>query len=161
MTNQEIFSNVAVSSWKQVISRLDKMFASVRDEDLKQQVAPGRNRLFYLLGHLTAVHDRMFPLLGLGERLHPELDGPFLENPDKAEASEISAANLRKAWTEINTRLTAAFESLKPEQWLERHTSVSEQDFAKEPLRNRLAVLQSRTNHASFHAGQVRLTTQS
>jgi hypothetical protein len=24
-----------------------------------------RNRVFYLLGHLTAMHDRMFPLLGL------------------------------------------------------------------------------------------------
>jgi hypothetical protein len=158
MTNEEIYSAVAVSSWKQIIERLDKMFASVPDEGLNQPVAPGRNRLYYLLGHLTAVHDRMFPLLGLGDRLHPELDQPFLENPDKASDNKISAANLRSAWKEVNSKLTAAFESLKPAQWLERHTSVSEQDFAKEPLRNRLAVLQSRTNHASFHAGQIRLT---
>ena len=37
----------------------------------------GRSReepRFYLLGHLTAMHDRMFPLLGLGDRFHPELD---------------------------------------------------------------------------------------
>jgi uncharacterized damage-inducible protein DinB len=161
MTNEEIFAAVAVSSWKQVIDRLNKMFSSIGDEELKQQVAPGRNRIFYLLGHLTAVHDRMFTLLGVGERLHPELDAPFLENPDKPAANEISAADLRKAWTEVNARLTTAFESLKPAQWLERHTAVSEQDFAKEPLRNRLAVLQSRTNHASFHMGQVRLTRES
>jgi hypothetical protein len=158
MTNEEIYAAVAVSSWKQIIERLDKMFVSIPDEDLQKQIAPGRNRLYYLLGHLTAVHDRMFPLLGLGDRLHSELDAPFLENPDKASANEVSAANLRSAWKEVNSKLTAAFESLKPAQWLERHTSVSEQDFAKEPLRNRLAVLQSRTNHASFHAGQVRLT---
>lgn len=158
MTNEEIYAAVAVSSWKQSIERLDKMFASVGDEDMQKQIAPGRNRLYYLLGHLTAVHDRMFPLLGLGERLHPELDAPFLENPDSASANAVPAATLRSAWKEVNSKLTAAVESLKPGQWLERHTSVSEQDFAKEPLRNRLAVLQSRTNHAAFHAGQVRLT---
>ncbi len=158
MTNEEIYAAVAVSSWKQIIERLDKMFASVRDEDLNQQIAPGRNRLYYLLGHLTAVHDRMLPLLGLGERLHPELDAPFLDSPDNASVNAVPAATLRGAWKEVNGKLTAAFESLKPAQWLERHTSVSEQDFAKEPLRNRLAVLMSRTNHASFHAGQIRLT---
>jgi hypothetical protein len=26
----------------------------------QKQVAPGKNRLFYLVGHLTAVHDRTF-----------------------------------------------------------------------------------------------------
>jgi hypothetical protein len=30
--------------------------------------------VLYLVGHLIATHDRMFPLLDLGERLHPELD---------------------------------------------------------------------------------------
>jgi len=35
-------------------------------------------RFFYLLGHLTAMHDRMFPLLGIGERLHTELDEPHI-----------------------------------------------------------------------------------
>lgn len=97
MTNEEIYASVAVNSWKQIIERLDKMFASASDEDLKQQVAPGRNRIFYLLGHLTAVHDRMFTLLGVGERLHPELDKPFLESPDGEAADKFSAADLRKA----------------------------------------------------------------
>ena len=30
-----------------------------------------------------AVHDRMLPLLGIGERLHPELDEAYLTNPDQ------------------------------------------------------------------------------
>ena len=161
MTTEEIFATVAVSSWKQIIDRLNKALAAISDEDLKKQVAPGRNRVSYILGHLTAVHDRMFTLLGVGERLHPELDKPFLESPDGEAADKFSAVDLRKAWNEVNTKLTAAFEALKPAQWLERHTSVSAEDFAKEPLRNRLSVLQSRTNHVSFHAGQIRLTTKS
>jgi uncharacterized damage-inducible protein DinB len=157
MKNEELFANVAINSWKLEIGQLNKILSSLSDEDLQTEVSPGRNRIFYLVGHLTAVHDRMLPMLRLGDRLHSELDAEFIENPDKPNAQVISPAELRKAWAEVNTKLTAAFESLRPEQWLERHTAVSEEDFKKEPHRNRLAVLMSRTNHASFHTGQIRL----
>jgi uncharacterized damage-inducible protein DinB len=157
MRNEELFANVAINSWKLVIGQLNKILSSLSDEDLQKEVSPGRNRILYLVGHLTAVHDRMLPMLGLGDRLHSELDAEFIENPDKPTAQVISPAELRKAWAEVNTKLTAAFEALPPEQWLDRHTAVSEEDFKKEPHRNRLAVLMSRTNHASFHTGQIRL----
>jgi hypothetical protein len=32
---------------------------------------------------------------------------------------------------------------------------VTEEDFANEPHRNRLAILLSRTSHASYHLGQL------
>ena len=158
MTNEELLSSVPLQSWKQVIGRFDKVLAELSDEQLQKQVAPGKNRLFYLLGHLTAVHDRLLSLLDLGERLHPELDEAFITNPDRALADPVSAAELRKAWAEINTRLTAAFEKLTPAEWLVKHTAVSDEDFAKDPTRNRMAVVMSRTNHVSFHTGQVVLT---
>jgi len=47
--------------------------------------------------------------------------------------------------------------ALPPEEWLKKHNAVSDEDFAKEPLRNRLSVLETRTTHAGFHAGQIRL----
>jgi hypothetical protein len=53
-----------------------------------------KNRLFYLLGHLSAVHDRMLPLLGIGERLHPELDEAYLTNPDQTISGPLAAADL-------------------------------------------------------------------
>jgi hypothetical protein len=34
---------------------------------------------------------------------------------------------------------------------------MSEEDYAKDPIRNRLAVLLSRTNHLSYHLGQITL----
>lgn len=155
MTNEELLSLVALNSWKQVISRFDKGLAAHSDDDLQKQVAPGRNRLYYLVGHLTAVHDRLFALLGIGERLHPELDEPFITNPDQAGNNPVAAQELRKAWSEVNGKLTAALESLTPAEWLKKHTEVSDEDFAKDPTRNRLAVVISRTNHASFHSGQA------
>ena len=97
-------------------------------------------------------------MLDIGERLHPELDEEFIENPDRTFPVETPVADLRKAWSEVNATLTAAIEPLSVEEWLKKHGAVSVEDFDKDPLRNRLAVLMSRTNHASFHAGQIRLT---
>lgn len=158
MTNEEIFAKTTINSWKLATDRLDQMLSSLQDEDLQAEVSPGRNRVFYLLGHLTAVHDRLFPLLGLGERLYPDLDGDFITNPDRTSPDRLSAGELRRMWSEVNEKLMAAFVALPPEEWLKKHEAVTVEDFAKEPLRNRLAVLQSRTIHAGFHAGQIILT---
>jgi uncharacterized damage-inducible protein DinB len=157
MTTEEMLAHTALNAWKLVTGRLDTAIAPLTDEQLQRQVAPGKNRLLYLVGHLTAVHDRLFPMLGLGDRLHPELDEIYITNPDGALSDPVSAADLKQAWSEVNSKLTAAFEKLTPRQWLEKHTAVSDEDFAKDPTRNRLAVLISRTNHAAFHTGQAAL----
>jgi len=155
MTNEEFFGGAALQSWKLVVGRFDKALAELSDEQLQRRVAPGRNRLYYILGHLTAVHDRLFALLDVGARLHPELDEAFISNPDGTLADPVPAAELRRAWSEVNARLTAAFEKFTPADWLARHTQVSEEDFAKDPTRNRLAVVLSRTSHVAFHTGQA------
>lgn len=155
MTNEELLGITALNSWKLVLGRFDQNLAVLTDEQLQKQVAPGKNRLLYLLGHLTAVHDRMLPMLGIGERLHPELDETYITSPDRALPDPLSAFDLRKAWGEVNGKLTDAFERFTAADWLEKHTAVSDEDFARDPTRNRLAVVMSRTNHASFHSGQA------
>jgi DinB superfamily len=155
MTNEEILNVTVLSSWKLVINRFDKTLGDLTDEQLQQQVAPGKNRVFYLLGHLTVTHDRMFPLLGLGERLHPELDDAYITNADRVLGDPLSATELGKAWTEVNGKLTAAFEGFTRQDWLQKHAAVSDEDFVTDPARNRLAIVMSRTNHASYHLGQA------
>jgi hypothetical protein len=149
----------AITAWKQEISQFDKALAALgNDDDLQRVIAPGRNRVYYVLGHLVAVHDRLLALLRLGERKYAHLDEEFLAHPDShAAASVTTTADLRAAWNDINGRLDAAFDKLKPAEWFERHDSVSVEDFAKEPHRHRLAVLLSRTGHLAMHDGQVRL----
>jgi hypothetical protein len=153
----DLFAKTAVAQWKLNLGRIDQMFAAFSDDDLQKEIAPGKNRVFYLLGHLAAVHDRMLPLLGLGERLHPELDEDFLTNPDRTSPDRLSPSALRAAWAKVNATLTFEIEALPAEGWLEKHAAISAEDFAKEPLRNRLSVLLSRTAHVQFHTGQVRL----
>jgi len=53
--------------------------------------------------------------------------------------------------------LLSEFENLSADEWLLRHYAMSEDDYAQEPTRNRLAVLLSRTNHMSYHLGQINL----
>ena len=153
----ELFLATVVSSWKQNVNRLNERLAPLSDEQLEKQVAPNKNRLRYLLGHLTAVHDRMLPLLGIGERLHPDLDEAYVSNPDRTIADPLSQADLKKAWSEVNAAITSAVEKFSADDWLKKHTAVSDDDFSKDPTRNRLAVFLSRTNHASFHTGQMAL----
>jgi hypothetical protein len=154
---EQLLAAVALNSWKSAVERADRLFSALTEEQLMKEVAPGKNRLIYLWGHLTAVHDRMLPLLGFGERLHPEFDVLFLSNPDKTIPELPPVKEIKSAWNEVNGRLLTGFASLSPSEWLEKHTSVSEEEFAKDPLRNRFAVLLSRTNHLAFHLGQTAL----
>src|SRR5689334_7730521 len=101
----DLFAKTALNAWRINIDRLDKLFKAASDEQLQQEIAPGKNRIFYLLGHLAAVHDRMLPLLGLGARLHAGLDEAFLTNPDRTKPDAISASALRQAYSTINETL--------------------------------------------------------
>src|ERR1700681_1662881 len=80
MTSHKLSVQVAINSWRLVVEKANKIFSSLTENELLKEVAPGRNRLIYLWGHLTAVHDAMSPILGLGERLHPELDAIFVSS---------------------------------------------------------------------------------
>jgi uncharacterized damage-inducible protein DinB len=157
VTAHELSVQVAINSWRLVLERANKALSNLTDDQLWKEVASGKNRVIYLWGHLTAAHDAMFPILGLGERLHPELDAIFISSPDKAGAQLPPTEELRKYWDEVNGKLISQFATLSADEWLQRHRSVSEEDYAKDTTRNRLAVLLSRTNHMSYHLGQITL----
>ena len=91
MENEGSYAALGLKVWKAQIERADKLFGSLSSEDVLREIAPGRNRLLYLWGHLTAIHDAMLPLLGIGERLHPEFDAAFVSNPDKNPTLTIMA----------------------------------------------------------------------
>ena len=120
-----------------------------------EETAPGRNTGVYLLGHLAAINDALFQLLGLGERLHPELDDIFVDNPDKSGKTFPQVDELKIYWNEINTALTDRFNKMQPAEWFEKHNSISAEDFIKEPHRNKLNVIITRTVHQGYHLGQM------
>ena len=157
-STEALFVATALKSWEQWIGRAGKFFDSLADEQMLTEIAPGKNRPVYLLGHLIAVNDSMIPQLRLGEAHYEALREPFVLQPDSATAAMPPVAELRQNWKDLNLRLAELFAKLTPAEWLERHSTVSEEDFAQEPHRNRLAILLSRTNHASYHLGQLMLS---
>ena len=154
MEPQPLFVKMTLLAWDLQVKRASKLFDTLSDEQLLLEVTPGGNRGIYLLGHLIAVNDAMLSLLGLGERLHPELDNAFITNPDKSGIIMPSIKELRQYWSEVHARLAERFLSLSPEEWFQRHNSMTDEDWQKEPHRNKLSVLMSRTSHVAYHLGQ-------
>ena len=157
MSIEDSLIDAALRGWKLNVERADKLFGSLSPEQLEQQVAPGKNRLIYLWGHLTAVNDGLLPLLGIGERLHPELDAMFISKPDRSVELTVTAQSLKSAWDRINQKLWGGFAKFSPADWAGRHTAVSEEEFKLEPNRNKFTVLLGRTAHMSYHLGQATL----
>jgi DinB family protein len=155
MTTEKSLLDSALRAWKFNVERAEKLFGGLSPEQLEQEVAPGKNRLIYLWGHLAAVNDRLLPLLGIGERLHPEFDAMFISSPDKSVPLTVSAPSLKAAWQEINQKLWEGFSKFSDSDWAQRHTAVSVEEFEREPHRNRFGVLLGRTAHLTYHLGQA------
>jgi hypothetical protein len=153
--SNEIFVKMALDGWQGQLKSTDTLLNKLSDEELMQEVSPGRNRGIYLLGHLTAVHDMMLPLLFLGDAQYPQLYPVFVQSPDRAVADLPPISELRAQWAAVNENLSAHFASLSPDEWFTRHASISQEDFEKEPHRNRLNVVLVRTIHLSSHRGQL------
>jgi DinB superfamily len=155
MNKEQIMLKMTFDRWNASIHNCTTLLNTLSDEQLQKEIAPKKNRGIYLLGHLIAVHDDLIVLLGIGDKLYPELHTPFINSPDKSVAEIPSVQELREKWAKQCEWLNQKFESLKPDQWFEKHTAVSSEDFAKEPHRNKLNIVVTRTTHLQYHLGQL------
>jgi hypothetical protein len=154
---KKIMVKSVLDSWNARIKEANNIIDNLTDEQLQKEIAPGKNRGVYLLGHLTAVNDKMLPLLNFEPQQFSNLDDTFLSKADKTVAELPSVKDLRAHWKSSNEKLAKHFDALQPDAWFEKHTAVSAEDFAKEPHRNRINVVLGRTSHLSYHLGQLAL----
>jgi len=82
----------------------------------------------------------------------------FISTRDRAVVKTLSGAELKDIWNEISDALWLGFSKLSASDWLDKHTTVSDEDFALEPHRNRYTILLTRTSHLAYHFGQAILT---
>ena len=158
MTLETSLIDSALRNWRSNVDRVGKLFGNLSQEQLLQEVAPGKNRLIYLWGHLTAANDALIPLLGFGPRNHPELDLMFVSNPDRTVPTILLGEDLKIIWEETSQILWTGFSKLSAADWLQKHSAVSEEDFLREPHRNRFTVLLGRTAQIAYHLGQAKLS---
>jgi hypothetical protein len=157
MEHDLVTVTIALNAWHDRVARVQQLLTTFSDEQLLREVAPGKNRGIYLVGHLVAYHDALCTILDLGPRLHPELDSAFLQQPDKSGMPMPTLIELKQYWTEVHERLARDFQQLPVSGWFARHMAVSEADFQQQPHRNKLSVLLNRTNHLVYHTGQLML----
>jgi len=158
MTLETSLIDSALRNWRSNVDRAGKLFGNLSQEQLLQEVAPGKNRMIYLWGHLTASNDALIPLLGFGARIHPELDLMFVSNPDRTVPTILLGEDLKLIWQETTQILWTGFSKLSVGDWLQKHGAVSEEDFLREPHRNRFTILLARTAHIAYHLGQAELS---
>lgn len=157
MDQQAVLVKIATNNWQIQVDRSTKFLNELSDEQLLKEIAPGKNRGIYLVGHLIAVHDAMPEILGFGKKNYPDYEAVFLNAPDKTIEKIPSLTELRQNWTAVHERLKKEFADMAPEAWFTRHASMTDADFEKDPARNKLSVLLNRTGHLAYHFGQLRL----
>ena len=65
MSIEQLMIQSALANWRLTIRRATNVFFGFTEEQFYQEIAPGKNRPIYILGHLTAMHDSTLALLGL------------------------------------------------------------------------------------------------
>jgi hypothetical protein len=158
MTTTETMVKMIFDRWNGSLKNWDTLLNSLTDADLYREIASGKNRGIYLLGHMIAVHDDMLILLDMGEKMYPELYEPFLKMADNKSTDHLpTAAALRDFWNQQCAAFRQQCEQLQPAAWFEKHTAVSAEDYSKEPNRNKLNIILTRTTHLAYHTGQLQL----
>lgn len=155
LNEQQMAVKLVLDAWNAQVQQTNKLLSALSDEQLQNEVAPGRNRGIYLLGHLALVNDKMMPLLNFGEQKFPQWSEAFLNKADREVEVLPTVAEVRKFWSDSCAELSKSFAGVGTNNWFERHTSVSAEDFVKEPHRNKLNVVIGRTGHLAYHLGQL------
>ncbi len=154
--HEKLIITQCIKAWEQRVEQATKLFDSLSEWAMDTEVAPGRNKVVYLIGHLLTVHDRMVEGLGLGERSYAQFDHLFIDaqSPD---AVYPETAWLKENWDKLHQFINEKFNEMTVENWLSKHAYVTAEEFVTQPERNKLNLLISRTNHLSSHNGQLLL----
>jgi uncharacterized damage-inducible protein DinB len=141
--------------WSTYNSRMQKVLDSVDDTRFSKPIAEGANSPSWILGHLVDTDDALLELFGIRERLFPDLKKIYHHERGTNQTGHLDKGELIKRFKAVSAELDKAFKSWSESDWLGRHNAVSEEDFKKEPHRNKLNVMLSRVAHKASHLGQV------
>ncbi|MBL7875336.1 MAG: DinB family protein [Cyclobacteriaceae bacterium] len=156
MTSLEI----CLLQWNTYNRRMLKVFETISDADFTRPIVAGGNSPSWLLGHLVETDDALLELLGIGKRMFPDLATIYHHNLESNQSGHLSKIELVSRWQAILAKLDSTFSSMSEADWHARHTVVSEEDFKKEPHRNKLNVMLTRVTHKASHLGQIAMQTK-
>lgn len=152
--------DICLLQWDVYNRRMLKTLDAISEEDLHKPIVPGGNSPSWLMGHLADTDDALLELFGIRNRMFPELAKIYHHERGTNQVGHLSKEELTTKWKAIIAELDRAFKSWNESDWHSRHMAVSEEDFKKEPHRNKLNVMLSRVTHKASHLGQIDMRTK-
>lgn len=137
--------SIIYQAWLLQNRKISDLIHKLNEEDLKKDVALGRNSGLYLLGHLIASNDLLMPLFGFGEKMYPEYEKIFLCCPDKSSQNFPTVKEVKSHWFSLNENLVLKFASINEKQW------IMEDEKSHHQLKTMLTIV----NHQCYHLGQL------
>lgn len=147
--------DICLLQWNTYNSRMQKVFDSLDDNQFSRPIVEGSNSPSWILGHLVEEEDALLELLGIRQRVFPDLKTIYHHERETNQSGHLAKAELIQRWKAVSEELDRAFSSWSEKDWMSRHTRVSEEDFKMEPHRNKLNVVMTRLTHKASHLGQV------
>ena len=147
--------DICLLQWDTYNRRMQKVIDTIKEEDFHRPIVAGSNSPSWLLGHLADTDDALLELFGIRSRIFPELAKVYHHERGTNQSGHLSKEELSKKWNEVLSELDRTFKSMSEADWHARHMAVSEEDFKKEPHRNKLNVMLSRVGHKASHLGQI------
>ena len=152
--------DICLLQWDTYNRRMQKMLDDVNEGNFHKPIVSGGNSPSWLFGHLADTDDALLVLFGIGERMFPELGKIYHHERNTNQEGHLSNVELTARWKAIVAELDKTFKTMSESDWLGRHMAVTEEEFKKEPHRNKLNVLLSRVTHKASHLGQLALQTK-
>jgi uncharacterized damage-inducible protein DinB len=149
--------DICIRQWDAYNRLMLKTLENISEADFHKPIVAGGNSPSWLLGHLADTDDALLELFGIRNRLYPNLAKIYHHERDTNQTGHLSKEELITQWQAIITELDRAIKAYSEDDWLARHMVVSEEDFKKEPHRNKLNVMLSRVTHKASHLGQIAL----
>lgn len=154
---QDLFIATILKNWHLQVRRGKALLDSITEDEIMKEVAHGKNRGIYIVGHIVAYHDLLGEILGYGKRKYPPLQTIFIETADKSGLEMPSYAEIKVLYEDLHKNIAEQLEDYPIEQWYQKHEAMTDDDFEKDPSRNKLNVLVSCISHLAYHLGQLRL----
>ena len=126
---EKIIIKMILSAWQSGLQGINKTLSVLSDEDLNLEVASGRNKAAWIVGHLAAVNDTLFKILELGEKVNPTYERYFIQGEAGIEIPSVS--EIRKYWEDTSTQLNKKIAALTTNDWFQKHSLVSSEDFCQ------------------------------
>jgi hypothetical protein len=147
-------SHYFLQQWRVMAGWTSGTINALNDEDLREELSPGKNHGVWILGHLIESEDELSVFLGKEPFLFPEYETLFGQGSKLLPVGDYpSAVILREQWKAVLAKNERILSQMTDAEWDEPHARLKEgeDDFFKTKGR----CIGIWNLHQNYHNGQL------